>query len=737
MLAAMICAAFGLARAGQPAGAPGRLDAVTVYRSQAAVTRVVAAPDGAGPMEIVVTDLPDRVVPESLHADGGEGVQIRAVRYRERPLSEEPRKDVREIDGQIESLEKLLRENQQTQELARKKQSFLDNLGAFSAQTARDEVKKGLLKTDELSKLTLFVFKQQGALAKELLTLRELERQLSGEVSLLRRKRSSLTRGESRSAREVVIFLEKQKPGQAAIRLGYLVKGVEWKPSYNIRSTNGRAEVELEYNASIQQMSGEDWKGVKLLLSTATPTLSADPPALAPFRVTLETAPESKSGHEIVKVERERMAAEERFRAAQTDETRQQAEAAANTAAAQLNVLYFRGGPKFEDIVPLDSRERGTAALAVSYPLPGRHSLASRSDLQTIQITSLKLKAEFYRLAEPTLTRYVYRQAQVTNKSGTVLLQGKVNAYLDGRFAGTGTLPLVRPGQRFIAGFGVDSRLNTKQKLLERKENIIAGNRELTLTYQILLENFSDQSLSLRVLDRLPVPAEGRIYVSLLDCKPPPSKDPAYERRQKPRNILRWDVEVPAGATEEKALTIQYQFKVGFDKSLQVNAGRTITPLFALARPLEPWKVEHDWSKDQTKLALESGQIGQPQRITVSLVRGKEGKNVIGRRIEGDLSGFRWLIVDLENQIRAGTRMALGLSTGKDWNYFESTPNYVRPGENPNVVFDLTAPNYKTEGTNWQYRTRPQSVNDVRALYLVFYPSSNGTVVVRDIKLAK
>ena len=432
------------------------------------------------------------------------------------------------------------------------------------------------------------------------------------------------------------------------------------------------------------------------------------------------------------------MAAEEEFRGARTEETREQAEAAANAASAQKQVLYFRGGPKIEEVVPLTAKEPAAPALAVSYPLAGRHSLASRDDLQTIQIAALEVPAEFYRLAQPTLTRYVYRQAQLANSSQTVLLQGKVNAYLDGKFAGTGTVPLVRPGQRFTAGFGVDTRLTARQRLVSRYEKVMGGNMEIELTNQILLENFSDEPIAVRVLDRYPVPSEEKILVSFLDAKPKLSADPVYERFEKPRNILRWDVDVPAKATEDKALGLQYQFKLMYPKSLRLHAGRTITPLFELVRPLEPWKVELEWSKDQTKLAAETGKVaGQPQQIILGLVRGREGKNVIGRRIEGDLTGYRWLVLDLENKIASGARVALGLSTGKEWKYFESMPNYVGSGENPNVVFDLTAPTYKTEQKAWKYNERIQSLDSVRAISILFYPTASGTINIRGIKLAK
>ncbi|MFC1805582.1 mucoidy inhibitor MuiA family protein, partial [Planctomycetota bacterium] len=541
---AIVWATGGLAFAGEPATTAGRLDGVTVYRQQAAVTRIVPVPGGAGAMEVVVGGLPEKVVPESLHADGGKDVQIRAVRYRQRAVEEAPRGDVRKLDEQAATLEASLREVQQQRDVLTKKQGFLEKLGAFSATSGRGEFEKGLVKTDELSKLTTFVFEQHD---QKLLALAEQERKLTEQRALLRRQRDLLTEGRSRAEREAVLFIEKRQAGKAEVRLGYLVEGVGWRPSYNLRAATGKAEVELEYNATIQQMSGEDWQGAKLTLSTATPTLSSDPPSLAPFRVTLDSAQDSKAEHDVVRTERERRAAEEQFRAAASAENREQAEAVANTAAARLNVLYLRGGPRVEEIVP-DEEADTASAVAVSYPLDGRHALASRADLQTVNIARLTLKAGFYRLAQPTLTRHVYRQARMTNASDTVLLPGSANGYLDERFAGAGTLPLVRPGQAFTAGFGVDPRLTARHKLLDREESVKGGNKELTLSYEILLENFSDHEIAVRVLDRIPIPTERKIYVSLLKSTVPTSTDKSYVRFQKPRNVLRWDAAVPAHA---------------------------------------------------------------------------------------------------------------------------------------------------------------------------------------------
>ena len=64
---------------------PGTL---RVYRGQALVTRQVDFQAQVGAQELVVTGLPERIVPDSLYATADQGVVIRAVRYRAAAVSE-------------------------------------------------------------------------------------------------------------------------------------------------------------------------------------------------------------------------------------------------------------------------------------------------------------------------------------------------------------------------------------------------------------------------------------------------------------------------------------------------------------------------------------------------------------------------------------------------------------------------------------------------------------------------
>jgi len=100
-----------------------KVASVTLYRNQALVTRTMLLSGAAGVQELVVEDLPENIQPGSLFAEGGEKVEVRAVRFRTRAAGESPRKEVREI-------EEKLRLNQQSIQLVNKKAQLLKKRAA-------------------------------------------------------------------------------------------------------------------------------------------------------------------------------------------------------------------------------------------------------------------------------------------------------------------------------------------------------------------------------------------------------------------------------------------------------------------------------------------------------------------------------------------------------------------------------------------------------------------------------
>jgi hypothetical protein len=564
----------------------GRIDAVTVYRGQALVTRIVPVPGPAGVREVVVTGLPEHILPGSLHAEGGSGIEVRSVRYRIRPVEQDVRAEVRALDDQIRETQDNLTATERQLQLIAERRNYLDKLGEFSAAAANSELSHGILNADTLEKLSEYLLSQRRAHLEEELKLVREQRDLKDQLDALQRKRNVLTSDSARALREAVVFVS-AAADDGELRLGYLVDQATWEPSYSIRAAADRSGARVEYYAAIQQMSGEDWTDVAMTLSTASPSLTAKAPDLDPLAIGLasprtdqqaarsqdyaQSRRELQLQQQTLQVQRAKSMLQPQAFAkgapqppAQMQE--QDFDVALNRVAGELQVL---------DIVAANRGRSGGATVeaegySVVYEVAGRTALPSRADQQLIQIAALPLKGEFYKVAIPVLTSYVYEEANLANDSPLVLLAGPVATYVEGHFVGQSSIPDVAAGEQFRVGFGIDSALRATRELLDRREYVQGGNRVVDFKYKLVIENFGAAAAKLRVLDRLPTSKGNEIKVTLVDGgKGLYSKGPQAEADRK-KGLLRWDVEVPAQAAGEGAQATEYQFRLEYDRQMAI-----------------------------------------------------------------------------------------------------------------------------------------------------------------------
>ncbi|MCG3125993.1 MAG: hypothetical protein CHACPFDD_00821 [Phycisphaerae bacterium] len=589
----MLLAVMASARAESPLEIRGAIESVTVYRGQALVTRVVDVPPPGGLREIVVTDLPEHVVPGSIYAESNDSAEIRSVRYRVRPVSADVREDVRKIDEQLVQIGDAIQVATRRVALLAETKAYVDKLEQFVAPTASAELTRGVLNAETLKTLTMFILEQRRTIADDELKLAVEQRALNEKKQLLERERQVLSGTVARTIREALVFLNLPKAEGGKIRVRYLVDQASWTPSYNVRASGDRSGVLVEYYASIQQMSGEDWSDVSMTLSTATPSLVARSPVLLPLTLTLarpaqeageQQARKSASREQIFQQQKEVEQARAKVLYIAPADGLEKAEADKLQADmglkidfdAQLNSLA-------NDLQLLDMTARGRVSkaardeapsgecLSVTYQLATRATLPSRADQQLVQIAALPLKGEIYRVATPVLTTYVYEEARLTNASQTVMLAGPVSTYVDGQFVGHGQIPTVAAGEAFTVGLGIDASLRASRELIDRSETIQGGNRVVDFTYRLVIENFGGGPVALRVLDRLPKARESDVKLTLVSDEALLSGDSEYVRTDRKKGILRWDVDVDAEARGAKAHEVTYKFRVEYDKGMTID----------------------------------------------------------------------------------------------------------------------------------------------------------------------
>lgn len=174
---------------------------------------------------------------------------------------------------------------------------------------------------------------------------------------------------------------------------------------------------------------------------------------------------------------------------------------------------------------------------------------------------------------EGTITEVrVYRgQALVTRTVPVEAKAGAQEVVVTGRFAGQGSLPLVARGQSLTLGFGTETHLRAARELEEKTTETRGGNRVIQYTYRIRLSNFMDKAARVRLWDQLPQAPSNQVSITLTDPGQPVSEDRLYVAEEKPRGLLRWDIEVPANASRANAYTFTYKFQVEFDKNYTIG----------------------------------------------------------------------------------------------------------------------------------------------------------------------
>jgi uncharacterized protein (TIGR02231 family) len=572
---AVICLLAVAAFAEVPTTA-GTITKVTVYRGQALVTRTIKADLPQGTSELIVENLPARIVPESLYAQTSGNLKILSVRYRERAVKEDTRQEVKELDGQIEILKNQIRHAERNHKHGGNLWAKYEGLWKLAIDGSKVDLNRGVLQADQIQSLGNYLEAKWNALHQSSLEIEDKIAELKKQLELLNRKRRDLDSGRSRTEREAVLFVRKDDKKKASIEINYLVNNANWQQQYNLRANPQKSTVLIEYNAVVNQTSGEDWNGVALSLSTAEPTMVAAPPVLEPMLVGL-----SRSDRAQQIEQQGRFSDPAGIRQLQKSRKANirmgfNANAALNTLAIDNQAFLInadvRQVKQFQEQLAEIVRTEG---ISVTYDLYGKLTLPSRSDQQLVTIASFPVEAEFTLVATPLLTDYVYLQGRLFNESGPILLPGPASMFRNGEYVGKSQLPQVTIGEKFTAGFGIDSQVQVAHELEEKKTRVQGGNRIDTYHYRIALNNYKDSAVRLRLLDRLPYSRSDAIKIDLEKTEPELSKDTEYRRTLRRKGILRWDLDLKPKTVNEDATVVKYTYTMEYDRNMQIQPHRT------------------------------------------------------------------------------------------------------------------------------------------------------------------
>lgn len=350
----------------------------------------------------------------------------------------------------------------------------------------------------------------------------------------------------------VTIVVSAESQGEVELSLTYVVTNASWTPQYDLRASvasdsKSQNSVALHYRASIDQQSGEDWSGVALTLSTASPLQGTNVPVLSPYwigeKVNTPLLPPVPLRPKPTMVRRAFYL---------TGDTEAGASSAKKMKKQSADVRDSMG-PVVGSAPPgfFRSRDSEATAGAVStvFTIPGLSTIPSDSDSaqQTHKVSIAELQFDSVDLewiAVPREIPSVFLQCRVKNTSKYVLLPGEANVFMNGSFVAKSSIPVrpfyqevrvlteircfqhVSPQESFPCSLGVDPAIRVTYHPRTTKSRT-SGNGILTVKtdntnfeQKITVKNTRLSNIpKLVVREQVPVSRDAKIKVAVLEPK--------------------------------------------------------------------------------------------------------------------------------------------------------------------------------------------------------------------------
>ena len=531
----------------QQASDRGAIRAVTLYPDRAAVTREVRVRLDQGLWTVRIPELPASVVRDSLQARVRGSARLLGVEFsaeRQADFASSPEGTA--LAERVRDLRRRAGNLAQDRSALEAHEKLVDAVGIRPTAGALPD---GAAQPIDLKS----VERQLEAIAAEKARILEESRRLADEKDAADREfavaegQLAARGGADRVERAAVVVLSVPEAGMAEIDLTYLVGRAGWAPAYAIRSEADRSKVSVEYDAMVVQQTGEDWRDVRLSLSTAEPTRASSPPPVAPWFVDVVVpVPVAMPSTSVAMEFAPAAAAPESMAPGAPNEG-----GAFGNAEVERELLELAADADVID-----------AGIAVSFELPRPVTLVSdAAKRQRTRIGTVSPETAFGYVAAPILAERVYLRGTLRNASAFQLLPGRAQVFMGGEFVGETQVPSVAPQGEFRVWFGPDPAISARREVLSKvtgASGLFGGAELTTWNNRITVSNGTGRDVTVEVLDRRPVSRNEKVEAKLASAKPALSADKAYVSERQPQGILRWDLPVPAGAQGPKAATVTW-----------------------------------------------------------------------------------------------------------------------------------------------------------------------------------
>jgi uncharacterized protein (TIGR02231 family) len=510
---------------------------VTVFLSGAEVYREASVNLEPGRTVLKFSGISLNINPSSISVSADGNVRIISISSQFNFLtSPRPNQKIKVLEDSLEEL------SWQIEKIKVEKLSYNDELKLLTDNRSRIGEEDGI-KTSELISAVNFYRTRLNEIHNKLLALTRQEKKLEEKTDRIESYLKSLYYPEEKQVYEILITVDSKINTKSLISLKYLLKGAAWAPKYDIRTQGAGGEIELNYRAEVLNRSGEDWKNVRLALSTADPMAGIERPVLQPWGLSYSR---NKRGQVIPKVTG---GSEGRLNEWQPKKDNGKAE-------------------KIQREVEVSYSEIEVSELSVDFVIKETYSIPSDGKLYLVDINDYKLNAVYDYFSIPKVDKDAFLLAKIVGWESLNLIEGTANIYFNGTYIGQTTLDTRYSADTLELSLGRDRKMmiSRVKKQDYNSKKLIGMNRSETFTYEIDIRNTNGVPVQIEVQDQVPITQESDIEISVSEI--------SGAEHDVTSGKLIWKINL--APSESKKLVISYTIKYPKNKEIIIRKNRVV-----------------------------------------------------------------------------------------------------------------------------------------------------------------
>lgn len=506
---------------------------VTVFLSKAQVTREVKTRLEAGKTTLVITGLTASMDLESIQAAGKGSFIILGISHRQNFLSElnipKSLKVLRD-SGNYYTNQKTIAQSQR--EILNKEEMLLNanqRIGGNSQNITVAEL-KGMADfyRTRMTEIVSARMKEDEKVVKLNERIARINQQISEQNEL-----------HFRNAGEILVNVSAEAATIADLAISYIVQNAGWSPVYDLRAINTKSPITIGYKANVYQGTGEEWKNVKLKLSTANPNLGGLKPDLNPWYLNFYQP--------IVYSEDKRL---ERALSGKVAGVQVQSESVENYAPAPAEA---------ESTSDYVSTIQTTLNTEFDISLP--YTINSASKPTVVDIRNYEMNSIYEYAVAPKLDNDAFLIARGLGWEEFNLLPGEANIFFEGTFVGKSFIDPNNIKDTLSVSLGRDKRIVVKRDKLKdlTTRKVISGSQRENYTWEISVRNTKTEAVKIVVEDQLPVSQNSQIEITPGDL--------GGAKYDATTGKLSWVITLQPNETKKMA----YKFEVKYPKDKKVT----------------------------------------------------------------------------------------------------------------------------------------------------------------------